>query len=863
MSNYAAAGPISARSENTTSSSPQDLSELGIRPARVDDLLQASVTYGSPTTRSSIVGLLYGAQVVYRGGFNPSTGQLTPPISPTLTFTNPGRVELNATTTMFGSVSDDGVTLTLGGESFSGVPSGPPSTSSGGNPFWRESYLLPDGSFVNKQLTLSSFNGDASFYRQILLDLPSAGLAILNAAATPFDLSAGQNATLNFDLVPIGSPRPPINQWSVSVVQPNNTTNQPFYTFPVPAGAQGPGTASSITNGLRVNVPWDGRNSAGQTVQGDFSWVVGANVTVGTGIRQATLRLDQFEKALKLNASADPSFYDPQAGGNATLSFDLEARGLGASPSFEWNVAIKDSQDADLFVFPKVAGSEGPGDVTAQTAITRRIRLNWNGRVTNGQPAPRDFKWVVSATATRPVAGGGGDVKTASAEVPNSPPELKVFDTALSLVEPIGSSSDTGGNLTQAQRNRVGAIYPFGGRARVSGVDLPPSNQWTLQAEGLDFGSSSPPAVVNCTLESLVSKQTSFVSLRRANPNQGPWEGSFTLTNTFVKPASQLQATAFSGCDSASTTGLTGLVFDEGMSHLPAGNPYGSPLLRLGSLFFPDYYSSRPNPGQASAITTQNLRCFGFEDVFVSVDSNNNPGLRKDLLLDIKVRNPASVAMVSAHGDVRGALGLGPDESNPLDRFDPAVDLQDSDTAGLKTLILPSCKVLDLHDYNNNRSQPAEPIANRFAPGLVWRGKTGRGATVLLGYNQTVLKATAQDTLARYFVELQLLPQAAGTAEERQAMAWLAANYRSYQKKSLLSALNACAWVGQNYYYISYEPPASAPDLNPEHPTPRKVHGFFKIPLDGNGDNLTVQAAKVPPDNIDPFDIPGVNITNP
>ena len=274
-SSYAAAGPVSARSETATSSSSPDFDELSIRPAMVRDPLGASVTYSSPATRSSIVAMGVDAYVFYRGSFARFTGLLTPPISSTGLFDSSGRYRINSNTRLTGSATDDGVTLTLGGESFSGVPSGPNVTyTDNPNPQWRESYLLPDGSFVSKFLGTSTVAADTNFFRELSIDIPSSGLVILNATASPFDLAAGQNATLNFDLVPIGSPRPPINQWIVSVVQPNNTTNQPFYTFPALAGSQGPGTTSPVANGLRVNVPWDGRNDTGQVVSGDFSWIV-------------------------------------------------------------------------------------------------------------------------------------------------------------------------------------------------------------------------------------------------------------------------------------------------------------------------------------------------------------------------------------------------------------------------------------------------------------------------------------------------------------------------------------------------------------------------------------------------------------
>ena len=868
-SSYGPAGPISARSENPDSSTSVD--SLAIRPAVVNDLLRPSITFNSQATKSSLVSMLENAFVFYRGEFNRTTREVSPPLPTSGQFNfNGSSYTISATSVLSANVLDDGIVMSLGGESFSGIPSGPNVTiTTQPNPSYTESNFLADGSWVYKTLSYTpNFPqaSETSFFRRIIIALPSLGIVILNASATPFNPAAGQNATLNFDLIPTGSPRPSVNQWSVSVVQPNNTTNQPFYTFPSVAGAQGPGTSSSIPNGLRINVPWNGKNDAGQTISGDFSWVVGANVTVGTGTRQATLRLDQFEKALKLNASADPSNYDPQSGRNTTLTFDLEAQGLGASPNFEWNVAIKDSLGADLFVFTKAPGSEGPGNITAPSTITRRVKLGWNGLGSNGQPVPSDFKWVVSAIATRPIAGGGGDVLSATATVPNSLASLEIFDSVL-LFSPIATSEDKR-LVNQAAdsiakglaEERLKTIFPAGGR-QASGAQA--GKVWHLKANNLAF-SGTRPGTVKVTLEGEASKVPIEVSLVNSDPeHSSTWEGDVDIqARGLILPQDQLKKanlpirTSYTIAASTELDILGNLeTMLENLGNLAT---YPLPRLALGSLLGPLQLQGNLTQDRFAASTPANVRCFGFEPVQIKLNADNNTGLitTQPIQATVKVRNPASLAVFSVHGIHSGKLQF---EDGPLT---PEIDLQPSDTASLKTLMLLSCNVLDLHDYNNNlatefpRTGTSDPVALRPSPGKLWRTATG-GKTVLLGYNFPVYSLVGRDARANYFQKALPALEALGVATaRREPLAWLKANYESALEGRDSSALNACAWDKDYYYFISFDPPYQ---LNEGH-TRHTINGFYRVPLDSQGDNTQVNPSQSPPEGAEKLDIPGVEV---
>jgi len=125
--------------------------------------------------------------------------------------------------------------------------------------------------------------------------------------------------------------------------------------------------------------------------------------------------------------------------------------------------------------------------------------------------------------------------------------------------------------------------------------------------------------------------------------------------------------------------------------------------------------------------TLENIRCFGFEAVKVKVTTPSGP-----LTALVKVRHPASVGYLMAHGDHQGKLTSTQKITSTI--LDPDTDLAEGDTAALKTLFLASCNVLDLYDHNNNyvgkpnldaaRLDPADPFRVRKAPGKLWWSKT-------------------------------------------------------------------------------------------------------------------------------------------
>lgn len=748
---------------------------------------------------------------------------------------------------MAGSVTDDAVTLTLGGESFSGVPSGPNVTyTDTPNPQWRESYLLPDGSFVSKFLGTSTVAGDTSFSRELSIDIPSSGLVILNATASPFDLAAGQNATLNFDLVPIGSPRPPINQWIVSVVQPNNTTNQPFYTFPALAGSQGPGTTSPVANGFRVNVPWDGKNAEGQVIQGDFSWLVTANVTVGSGTRQATLKLDQYEKTLKLNANAEPSSYDPQAGGNATLAFDLEARGLGSSPSFQWNVSITDSQGAELFEFPNAQGAEGPGDVTS-SGTTRKVHLVWNGLDSNGNPVVPDFKWVINATAVQP--GIGGDRQVARAEILNN-------NTAELLVQ--SGSSD-----------RAHAYSPSTAALERTVVDpllrriFNANETYTIKATGLRF-QGQRPNTITAEIKSNISGRTLLKTLTFNNTTQA-FTGNFQ-TNEVIqpRPATTLYSTvAGNEAEFERVANLWGsLIGGSDTQNIYPGPKaqLGQLLARLGIFDEPDHAGllapalastvdladSDPVTGQTTD-DSRNFFQYGFESI--TVDLKDEALQTKDLQTLQRVGHAADVVVVNCHGSQTGELSINPNTF--FATLAPKPPLGDRP----KQVVILSCAALDLRDYNNSfdlnhavagkgghpskaglfQDREVDPDTGStylFTPRASYGGeawfRSFAGQTVLLGYNANIFSPAVGEVTAGYRRRI--------AQGENAIQAWLRANREVGLNNGGLnwSAFNACAYdTNGDYYYISY----TAPSINLEMPLALEfnpgdvlIRGIYKVP---------------------------------
>ena len=791
----------------------------------------ASFSYARPVEFSTIQindasGLVYTANPWNNGA------QPTPPIPP---ISLASGVTFVAKTTTGGNISDDGVTLSLAGITNSGTLNGTPFVNSDGSIITQELTRLADGSLVmlstSTRYPSASGGNRTDLARGITVSPPTVGVTISNATSAAFDPASGQNATLNFDILPTGTPAPAINQWTVSVVQSTNTTNQPFYVFPagsVGGDSRGPGTVTSLSRGVHVNLPWNGKNSQNQMISGDFTWVMATNVTAGGppgSAGQATLRLDQIQKSLKINGVQDPSNYDPRSGGNVTLNFDLESQGLGSSPTFEWNVAIADAQGSQLFAFPKAQGSEGPGNATSPSGSSRRVSLKWNGIVSNGQPVVPDFKWVISATATR----AAGDTQIARAEVLNSsnPAELLVQAGGTERAHAYSPST------TDLEKSIVDPLL-----RRIFNAN----ETYTIRATGLRFEGQRPNTIV-AEIKSNVSGRTLLKTLTFSNTTQA-FSGSFQSNEVIqARPATTLYSTvAGDEPDFESVANLWGNLIGGSDTESAYPGPkakVGQLLARLALFDKPDH-SGLLDPALAPTVDladadpvtgqttddSKNFFQYGFESITVKLKDESGALQTKDLQTLQRVGHAADVVVINCHGAHTGELSINP---NPF-----FATLAPKPPLGAKPrqLVFLSCAALDLRDYNNSFDlahfspdqgghpssaglfqntavDPDTGITYRFTPRASYGGeawfRSFAGQTVLLGYNADVVAPAVAAVTSVYRRRI--------AQGEKPIIAWLRSNRDVGLSTSLgglgWSAFNACAYdTNGDYYYIAYSPPS-------------------------------------------------------
>lgn len=787
--------------------------------------LPVSLSYSAPSYSKSAFILSPGS-VHYRGfsSVQPNEGdspsQLTPPVPSSIDLYAGGSYTFSTDTYISAPADDDGVTMTFGPATFSGIPSGSDVTVSidgaGTKDYRRLPYSAPDGMIVTESFTDEPYGNGRAFSRLrrfLGLTFPETGVYITNATASAFGGSSGPNATLDFDIIPLGQPLPTVNQWTVSIVQPNNTTNQPFYTFPIGSDSRGPGTASSIASGgLHVNLPWNGRDSQNQPVSGDFTWVMATNVTSSTsgpgGAGTASLRLNQIQKSLKINASANPANYDPQSGTNTTLTFDLEAQGLGTSPNFEWNVSITDPLGSELFVFPKTQGAEGPGNVTAPSGISRRVSLVWNGLGSDGRPLPPDYQWTISATATRPVAGGGGDLQVARATVPNAHVNLEVFDI-------------TSGSPKLVAR----AIHDSIEQKKTLLTETCRGKQLKLKLSNFTPSSDAPVQVE-------IKGQRSSLLITKTMTKEG---NDYVATVQASSIASPTPNSVF--CHDAGSA----VDSDALRSHFKAEakNGYTQPGADP-ALVSATQLPILPSPTDEFAqdrteITVNNLRAAGYEVVQARFTAGQQ-------VLDarFRLRKTASVRYYSGHG-WHGANGLagvvkpgkgkqallygGPHTlfqrgtTTPNQDYlpvEPDEIASSDDFIGMKVWITAGCSVLDIFDLNGNYKLPHQ-FTNGWQDGEEWFNLAGgKNKVALCGYNYegppdesgspTKIANTLFDLLG-----------ASSQQYEQWPSAWMRSNI---QHDSIDSA---CAIdLDGKYHYIHFEETSVPASRSPLHPfTPR------------------------------------------
>lgn len=535
-------------------------------------------------------------------------------------------------------------------------------------------------------------------------------------------------------------------------------------------------------------------------------------------------------------------------GQSTTLSFDLVPKDI-TSPDISWTVDVL-KEGAVVFQFPISPGENGPGVATDIADGGKHVELVWDAKDSSGTLVEGDVDYEVHATAcetsTGGGSGGGSNCVTGDGSLMASIAGQLILEVVADNAV-IGSSEDTDSPKPEGI-DRLQKIFHYNRSGQ--------SSSWTVRARSVVFDSSvTPVPPLKVAVEGTVSNTTLNLELKR--------EGT---TNTFSATRNDIlsqvvrqnvSGTAYTAADGFSAgINSDGSVADRifsAIGNLGVLPVYPTPRMGVGR-YNQGLASGRPRDEYVK-ITTDNLKDFGFEPVRVTVDPAQNPGLQTNQPVKavVKVRNPAKLVALTLHGDHEGKLSTTSAIRQTV--LSPDV-LSSEDVASVKTLILASCNVLDLHDYNNNyvnqpnldptRTSAQDPVSLRFSPGKLWWSATRRNQTTLLGYSFPVVGAAANAGTLNYFTELNRL-NGVVSSDRLEVYAWLSAHRKIFPqlKNSFPQVLTACAWDSNSYYFISYSHKvvqATEQDIFREK---RALVGVYRIPL-SSGDN-TVTNFQSPP----------------
>ncbi|MEW6282064.1 MAG: hypothetical protein AB1758_25895, partial [Candidatus Eremiobacterota bacterium] len=381
---------------------------------------------------------------------------------------------------------------------------------------------------------------------------------------------------------------------------------------------------------------------------------------------------------------------------------------------------------------------------------------------------------------------------------------------------------------------------------------------WSLEASNLSF-EGTPPEEIEVQLESVVSGVTTGqpgalpnVVLRGSG---GSYQGALILgpdpLRNFIKVGGLNTRTTYTlaharGLDQVQDL-QAGKNFEDALvsEQAPETAVYPKPRKKLGAL---EELAGEAGEEQALA-TRENMTACGFEPVRVTLSagvSERNQGLKLPITTVVKVQHPAAVAFYNFHGAHNDGTLYLPDSSKFSPR-DQTLKLGPAGAGQVPQLLLYSCSVLDLNDYNNFFALPPtalipEPIEHGVsdnlsarrpsgdAPGIHWlRSVAPNGPVVLLGFNAPSPAQGSQHCMEAY---RQALDQG-----HPPAVAWVLGNLRTARNPAVTDSkilkqlfLSACAWEWSgpgtgSYYYIPYELPATRMLADP-----RTAAGVWRVP---------------------------------
>lgn len=462
-----------------------------------------------------------------------------------------------------------------------------------------------------------------------------------------------------------------------------------------------------------------------------------------------------------------------------------------------------DGQGNTVFPFTKPSGAEGPGTIAAPTETSRHITLEWNGIGSNGNPVAPDFSWVIDATASRLVAGGGGDEQVAHTTVPNASLNLEIYD----------SSSSTAKLISKA-------FYDSPEQKRILLNEASKATNLTVKLKGFRPANNTP-------VEISLKGQRSNREVRKTMVKQGDdYVVSFPSSELLQQPALSTSLYLHENSDTRDSDQflrLFGPLLGTTVSYSWLGaDPKAIEVLTLPVLPGPtdQFQQNRTLP------TLNNIRVGGYEVVQAKFTQSQRP-----LEARFRQRNSTEIRYYSGHG-WHGANCLWEQEDlstkkdtehgsnyyggrhtvyqRVLDKttlrvsehFQP-VELQEiatpDDFKEAKLWVVAGCSILDIFDLNGNFKY-AYQFTRGWQNGEEWFNLAGGlNRVTFCGYN---FEGAPDDSGTPEAVLKEIFSSLGSNVTDysKWPRAWMDANIK------VDSFDNACA-IGPDgtYYYIKFD----------------------------------------------------------
>jgi hypothetical protein len=575
----------------------------------------------------------------------------------------------------------------------------------------------------------------------------------------------------------------------------------------------------------------------------------------------------------------EPSSFDPQAGENATLQAHVVMNGFEA-PVLTWTAAVRHQEDPEDAPIIRLLEGAAAVNGTGSSTWFADIDHPWDGKDSRGQPLEEgdyrvDLRVQACEGSTMPPvaranlaslkefcgARAGEEIRLQQGEwcllaqspgnfTTRSNPVLEVFDAVTSTKLATGSSADV-----VAKQGRSQEELKLLGRVYSGPQNVLIGSKVIIQARNLKFA-STPPDHVTVVLKSKVSNKEITRTLIQQVPGKPSYKTQepVTLDSDFILQDHLPAKTTYGSASAAARPAISNrpIAAFNAIMNTTVVPLYGSAKalgevdyekkVELANVLPPSFKRDDYRREES------NFRAFGFEAVELSIKESKQPPQAQ-----LKVKHRADVFFGQCHGSHGTAamqLQTSKDEETVLSPlFLTREDISNPD-GRLRTLMLNSCGVLDLHDYNNfYLGDPRSDLGShnvtagveaRFSPGEQWWSATGNGKTVLLGYNALGARVTGA-VVSNYFTKLTQL-NSSWDAKVLQQYSWMAANFDTAAIGDMYLH-NACAWDDTYYYYIPFKRKSYR---EPVRIRPGSARGVYRILLSRRNEQLQDWTDKPP-----------------